>query len=207
MHCYSILCYSYKRWVLLIGACLLVLLKINSQQTNPDMVFSDTGFIFNVVPEIRDQKIVLVNTLHPYTVREISSYLDNDTLFEAFNANISPRNAIVLTQDERKAIKKELQLLQKVTWRKDFPANVQIIKRDTIDHIFSDKSRGWEYYHAVYGRKFYSFSKPIFLKERNLCIFYYDYACGSLCGYGLLAIYKKEGNEWKLYYALTEWVS
>jgi len=209
MRGYSILHAGYKR-MLLISACSFVLLKSNSQEVSPDRLFSDTGFIFNVVPELRNQeKIILVNKLHPGTIKEISSHLENDTLFIALvvTGNLARRDTILLTDEERKTIKKELRLLPKEKWQNGFPANVQIIKRDTIERIFSDKNRGWKYYYAAYGDKFYSFSKPIFLKERNLCIFYYDYACGGLCGYGLLGIYKKEGDEWKLLYTISQWVS
>jgi hypothetical protein len=209
MQGYSRLRSVYKR-VLLISACLFVLLKSNSQENKPDVLFSDTGFIFNVVPELRNrEKIILVNKLHPGTIQEISSHLENDSLFVAIitTGDLARRDTILLTEEEKKTIKKRVRLFPKEKWQKEFPTNVQIINRDTINRIFSDKNRGWKYYHAVYGDRFYSFSKPIFLKERNLCIFYYDYACGGLCGYGLLAIYRKEGTEWKLFYSISQWVS
>ncbi|GCC50951.1 hypothetical protein SanaruYs_11700 [Chryseotalea sanaruensis] len=67
---------------------------------------------------------------------------------------------------------------------------------DSLDREFAklpiDFSKTYGYY------SLYSLRKPIFLRDNSLCVFYYNYRCGDLCGAMEFAIYKRdESTKWK----------
>ena len=45
-------------------------------------------------------------------------------------------------------------------------------------------------------RYFYTFKEPIFLREKNLCLFTIWAMCGSSCGNFIMQFYKLENNKW-----------
>ncbi|MFN8347149.1 MAG: hypothetical protein U0X91_19260 [Spirosomataceae bacterium] len=67
---------------------------------------------------------------------------------------------------------------------------------NTLTSIFKDKSKGWDFFRKTYGSEVHHFSIPIFFRNNTLCAFYYGNLCGSWCGSGILAIYRKENEKW-----------
>lgn len=92
-------------------------------------------------------------------------------------------------------------------WTKELFPNIKIVSSDTIDSIFKDNSKWWEYYYEHIGRSFNSFSFPIFLRNDTYCLFYSDHHCGGLCGGGRLTLYKKENNKWTEVKSYCNWIS
>ncbi len=54
---------------------------------------------------------------------------------------------------------------------------------------------------------FYKLSNPIFNKTKLRAIIYQELYCGPLCGGGIIFIYVKEYNSWRLYKEIPLWVS
>jgi hypothetical protein len=85
---------------------------------------------------------------------------------------------------------------------------VRVIHADSIRSVFKDHHRlaDWQSFYARYGKSYFTFSAPIFLRNNTLCIFYSGNNCGSNCGEGNVCLYKKVGNDWKLIKTFCNWV-
>lgn len=111
--------------------------------------------------------------------------------------------------------KKELLYIEKVSksksiipkWTSDNFKNFKIISNDSINLIFSDYSKGWEYYYKNVGDNFNEFSVPIFIRNDTYCLFYSSNSSGGLSGHGSLILYKKEKDIWKEVKSYCFWIS
>jgi hypothetical protein len=83
-------------------------------------------------------------------------------------------------------------------WTNDLIPGVRLISKDSINAIFAayHPGGGWDYIHDHYGPRLNGFGCPLFLRNNTYCLFYYEYGCGSLCGFGSLVLYKKKGSRW-----------
>ena len=145
-----------------------------------------------------------------------STQFSNDTILLAdkpdtreFNrcTNSIFYDTTLFTEAEQDLIKSQINkpLLKK--WNERLVEKVKIISRDTLDVIFKERNKSWQYFYRHFGRRFHSFCAPIFLRNNTLCIFYAEYGCGSLCGAGQIQLYKKEGDVWKPVKSFCDWVS
>lgn len=92
-------------------------------------------------------------------------------------------------------------------WTAELIPNTNFVSADTINQIFKDRQKGWDYFYKKFGRGFYSYSAPIFFRNNTYCVFYTSHHCGWLCGGGRLNLYKKEGNKWKIVKSYCNWIS
>lgn len=74
-------------------------------------------------------------------------------------------------------------------WSKELFNSIKIVSQTALDSI---RKFGLHQSMAPYIR----LSKPYFSKDKNYCIHYYDYHCGSLCGEIALKLYKKINGKW-----------
>ena len=116
-------------------------------------------------------------------------------------------DSTLFTKAEQDIIKSQISKPLIKKWNEKLVEKVKIISRDTLDVIFKDRNKSWQYFHKHFGKRFYSFCAPIFLRNNTLCIFYSEYGCGGLCGAGQIQLYKKEGSEWKPIKSFCDWVS
>ncbi|MCZ2459175.1 MAG: hypothetical protein LC128_06680 [Chitinophagales bacterium] len=87
-------------------------------------------------------------------------------------------------------------------WDTTIIDETQIVNQNTVDSIFKnwEEGSGWEKFKNVYGKEeLYSLSVPIFTKDKNFCIIEINRSCGSLCGTYCTLIFKRQGNQWKLF--------
>ncbi len=182
---------------------------VNAQATANDSAFLSAFFQFqnNSQPEFYFKEV------EPRIVGNVRTALaSRDTLFQwnmrDRNPELPMADSFFFTAEERKRIDQELWLQQQgVYWPDQLASNTKSILYDTVSHIFNDHQKGWMYFHKYYGRGFYSLIKPIFLRDANYCLFYYEYLCGYRCGEGVLAMYKKEQGSWKHYITIYNWIS
>jgi hypothetical protein len=92
-------------------------------------------------------------------------------------------------------------------WTKEMFPNIKFVSSDTVKAIFSNNANGWTYFYKNFGRKFSTFSVPIFLRNNTYCLFYSDNHCGWLCGGGSLILYKKENGKWVEIKSYCNWIS
>ena len=116
-------------------------------------------------------------------------------------------DTITFNDKEIKYIESEIKKNKLQKWKNDLVINATIISNDTIKKIFNDKSKGWNYFRKNIGQDFTTYSAPIFLRDNKYCVFYYSKSCGSLCGRGMLVLYKFENEKWKAVKSYCTWIS
>lgn len=94
-----------------------------------------------------------------------------------------------------------------VKWSNGLLGSVNVISKDTIDAIFKDKSKGWNYFNKHFGQSYHIFSVPIFLRNDSLCLFYSSTHCGYECGDGHFILYKRENGKWVVVKTYCNWIS
>jgi hypothetical protein len=136
--------------------------------------------------------------------------IKRDTLRNGFplleNGSVNT-NYVVFSKEERAYIAKKIEEQKTATWSDGLLPNSKLITKATIKDIFNEREKGWIYFHGKYSSGFYTFSKPIFLKNNTICVFYYGYHCDYLCGYGDWSVYKKVNGDWVRIITFSSWVS
>lgn len=108
---------------------------------------------------------------------------------------------------ERGIIRSQVSMPFLNNWETILVDKARIISQDTVNAIFKDKYRWWNYFYKHYGKGFSSYSAPIFLRNYTLCLFYSGHSCGGLCGGGQVTLFKKEHNTWKPFRIFCNWIS
>ena len=122
--------------------------------------------------------------------------------------NYEVTDSIILTKLELEYVVNEIKKNKKIeNWSRGLIENSKLISKKKVNKIFQDSSKGWKYFNDKIGSGFYSFSKPIFLRENSICFFYNSYGSGSLSGSGEFAVFVKENGEWKHFDAISFWIS
>lgn len=117
-------------------------------------------------------------------------------------------DSLILTSLEKKIIISGIENQTDTSlWNEKYIPNSSIIVMDTLEAIFKDLIGGWNYFHSNYGSSYHSFTIPVFLRNNQLCAFYYEIHCGMFCGEGRFAIYRREKNNWVRWITIYEWVS
>jgi hypothetical protein len=144
--------------------------------------------------------------------QDISKMLDlikADTLLDiwGFAGDNQPQHKLVLTKNEKRYVAAELNQLRGMEWVDHLLPGARLLSQDTVNYYLGDKIYGWQrmYDRGIYG--FYTFSKPVFLRNETFCIFQYDFNCGVLCGSGKITVYRKVNGKWTHYINLYNWIS
>lgn len=139
-----------------------------------------------------------------------STFILQDATVSFFNMDCLPQLAddtMNFTPAEIKLIEQRLKSPIIKKWTPSLLSNIHIVSADTIRSIFKTPGKGWDYFHERFGGAINSFSEPIFFRNNSYCLFYSDYACGSLCGQGYVMLYRKENNKWVLVRSYCGWIS
>ena len=122
--------------------------------------------------------------------------------------NKKPSNDIIsLTDKEKEYLKKELNSQRGKLWEDNLLKSSKIISRDTLISIFSKTFDRWEYFHKKYGESYYSFTKPIFIRDNSICFFYFSFFHDTSFAGGEFAVYKRLNGKWEYYMTIWEWTS
>jgi len=158
-------------------------------------------FVRNVITSEKNEKIIYSDSITSDIINQIKDALFNPQHKSGFNLNTK----------EKRYVKSELNKMKKFVWSDSLFKNSILIKQDSINYAFgkSNKSRidGWGYFNTHFGPGYYDFSKPIFIRNNTICIFYRGYHCGWLCGEGYVGIYVRKGNKWVIKQAISSWIS
>lgn len=154
----------------------------------------------------KSTRLVYMDKLGDYEIKRMEKALSKDTLYNVFDTDLKePISRLVLTKEERSHIQHELAQQATLIWPNQLVEHGERLTEAAIDSI--ERTRGWLYFNEHYGARLYTFSNPIFIRNRSLCIFYAGYTCGSRCGEGKLMIYKKQNDTWVPWMELYRWVS
>jgi len=176
-------------------------------------------FCFGIHPSVNAQNKSLSNTflkehfrhLEPITYtnaistgleKEFRSIFNNDTL-----RNNQSEAMLILTKVDKEHIYNELRKLNQRFVDKGLLRKSCFLPKEKLDLILKDPFSGWADFYKKYGKGYYSFSKPIFIRDNSICIFFFNFDCGVLCAKGELSVYKKSGNKWVKWFILNEFVS
>lgn len=86
-------------------------------------------------------------------------------------------------------------------WEQGKLTNSIIVQNQQLDSILhltrsiTDFKNDKEYISVPYG--YFKYSKPIFNKNKTLCIFAEYHECGFMCGGGSYGVYQKQNGNWK----------
>lgn len=186
----------------LILSCLLIsLLSINAYCQDSE----SEAFLHNFFGD--STKLVYMDKLWEGELKQMSRALAQDTLYTLGGKMNDPKNRLVLTQQERMYIQNELKLQADAVWPGQLFKYGKLLTQATLDSIYKDQVRSKTYFREHDGSRLYSFSKPIFIRDHSVCIFYSGYSCGSRCGEGKLVIFKRENAAWISWLELYRWIS
>lgn len=149
--------------------------------------------------------IVYADALSKGILQEIKKALSTDTIRGFDEKNFM--HDLIISRKERSQLNSQMNKLEDSVWINNVLDNSKMVDRHKIDHILKDRAYGWSNFNKEYGLGFHSFSKPIFIRNYTICIFYNDFSCPQTCGSGELAVYKKIHGNWKKWLILYNWIS
>lgn len=143
--------------------------------------------------------ITYSDTIHQYDLKYLKQVLADDILY---NSSLSGQKdnirQLILTKNEKKYLLKKVDEQQGFVW----PDNLfQNVRKDS-----SDKKNLTSNFKKFF-QPIYNFSKPIFIRNDSICIFYYGYYCGGECGQGSVEIYHKIDGKWTNWISMIQWIS
>ncbi|WP_247236170.1 hypothetical protein [Telluribacter sp. SYSU D00476] len=139
--------------------------------------------------------------LYDHHVMMIHEALQPDTLRSLERHLYEADSVLVLTSKEKAFVNSEVAKLTTIRWNENLLEKGTLVVKDSLSGQETQSSST---------RRLHRFSKPIFIRNDSVCIFYYDYfnlGCVMRCGTGTLQVYKKKNNNWLLWLTLMEWVS
>lgn len=151
---------------------------------------------------IEKKKVMYRDHVSDYALADLTkavSQLDKPSTFD--------KKRMTLTEAEYGYLKAELAKMKTYKWADDVFEKNNLLSMDTIETIFNTRGKGWPYFNNKFGDEFYSFTKPIFLRNNTICIVYTSRSCGELCGHGGAYIYIKINGRWGLESTLLSWIS
>ncbi|HIA11202.1 MAG TPA: hypothetical protein EYN69_03905 [Flavobacteriales bacterium] len=114
-----------------------------------------------------------------------------------------------LTDQEYEYLLDQIELNKDFVWKDSLLANSQYIPKDSIWTYLHNERRKW---YEIYKQNpatenlkrerpwVFQFSRPIYLRDNQLCLLYYVALCGKVSGHYQIAFYKKEEDAW------IEWI-
>ncbi len=157
-----------------------------------------------------DQPILYTNAIYTGSLTAIKNDIVKDTLVDlkSNDENNELKECLVLTKSEKLYVSNQLDKMVGTRWTTNLPENSKMLNIDRVQTLIGKQGLGWhDKYYKRYKTGFYSFSKPIFIRNNTLCIFSYSYNCGILCAYGETAVYIKDSGVWSKWLILSEWIS
>jgi hypothetical protein len=150
------------------------------------------NFIIDFFKKQEKEKVTYyTDKIWPFYLEEIKDAL-NKTSLQIWDTSF-PKEideipiSIVFTKKEMDYVYNEIDKNNKKGWAKGKLKDAEFIESENRDK---------------YGTAIYSFSKPVFLRNNTICIFYYD---GN--ENGRLVTYIKINGEWKYYSGFFRWVN
>ncbi|MDQ7949450.1 MAG: hypothetical protein AAGB30_02095 [Pedobacter sp.] len=157
------------------------------------------------VRELKEIKNFL-SQVYEQELKDSSSILTNEPSKIAFN---EIKDEAFFTPADRKEIEAALIQSTIIDWEKVLLKQKKYISQAKVDTIFSKKDPfgGWNYVYKHVGKKIATVSVPVFFRNNTFCLFYADYSCGWLCGYGELNLFQKKNNKWIKIRTFSSWIS
>ncbi|RYZ27120.1 MAG: hypothetical protein EOO10_13655 [Chitinophagaceae bacterium] len=117
------------------------------------------------------------------------------------------RDSLVLTAEERAFLVQEVNQQKGKRWQQGVIQGARLIPRDSLPMSFKTARSDWNKLQSNYGKEYYSFSQPIFLRGDSLCFFYFEQHCGYECANAEFVIFRKVKGYWEFAFRFWGWVS
>ena len=158
-------------------------------------------FINSVIHDKRDPTY-LIESIPRRTLKSIYYRLGNGIFSNRIRTedgrNIS--DSLQLTHGEMHDLNRQIKALRHFIWTQ---ATAKWINLNQLTLITPDSASALSMNDDIK----YCIVPPLFFHHGEYCLFYYDYACGGLCGHGELMIYQRSGTKWVRRYMLMGWNS
>ncbi len=180
---------------LILFCCLFIVSNSYSQSTKNSIKFLQE-FFADKLP------IVYSDTIHQYDLKYLKEAIVKDTLYNNFffGQNNAGRQ-LILTKDEKKYLLEKIDEQQDFIWPNNLFQNSQKIDLEEKNSNSNLKKKLKKF------QSIYNFSKPVFIRNNSICIFYYGYYCGGECGQGSIEIYRKINSKWTKWITMVQWIS
>ena len=180
-----------------------------AQNDRSELIFLE-GLIRNNQPE---GKIIYTDKINKNDLDKIKSKFKKNTIYDI--SKTRNQSFIILTKQEKKYLFQQLEIARRPYWKENiFPGSQLIIEEDAFNYIKKTTQEYLENYNKPtnsetdrmnlvknYQRpNIFKFSKPIYLRNRSVCLIYFASICGNPCGFDELCFYKIANNTW------TKWI-
>jgi hypothetical protein len=188
-------------------------------QSNPE----DTIILRIAIPELKKQRLIVyadtVNKECRMTLpKDMVDAIKKGMLTDMRNAQHS--DTLVLSVNEKKYLLKQLK--KTTVWENNLFENSKRISGDSLFDYATNEGR--KYYKKLSEAKLskdtialaklsqeypyfpyaFGFTKPVYLRNNTICFISFVAICGNPCGRSASGIYKKDGNEWKLWIGMPQ---
>lgn len=144
-------------------------------------------FINDVFTITQKKDLIYTNKVLPYYIDEISNSLKYDTIKRNKSSSIISKEWVILSKCEKKIIEKKIKKYNERSWAANKLPQYKYMHLDTLSAM---KYRYWT-----------SFTKPIFIRNNTMCVFYY-----SEVDWGSFRLYIYQNGKWEYFSSLWEWV-
>ena len=176
-----------------------------AQNDRSELIFLE-GLIRNAYPE---GKIIYTDKINKNDLDKIKSRFKKNTIYDI--SKTRNQNYIIFTKQEKKYIFQQLEIASRPCWKENiFPGSQLILDEDALNYIKKTTQEYLENFNKPtntdndrmnliknYQRPtIFKFSKPIYLRNRSICLIYFTSICGNPCGFEELCFYKIANNTW-----------
>lgn len=119
------------------------------------------------------------------------------------------QDSVLFTREDVVFMKQQFKDVKEYHWKSGGIMSATIISDAKIRRHFRKKAEdSWTGFKKKFGGGYSRFSIPIFSLDRNTCVIYRSVHCGSLCGHGVILVYRKIDGVWKkITFVGTIWMS
>ena len=180
-------CTQFMRTLITI---IFLLCFLNSKSQDSKSVEFTRSFIADIFQRKDQDKSFAYSSLDTNTISELKFLVKTGTLKNYHAKPKQLKDSLLLTKSEVEYIDGQLSK-QNTDWIKKSFINSFYLK---LEESKSNKT-------------IYSFSNPILIRDGTICIFYYEFVCGRLCGESHFDVYKKQKGKWVLYFSILDSIS
>jgi hypothetical protein len=163
--------------------------------------------VFNSFAQYDSATFIIENAIHTRKNIDKIIYLDSSVgYFQSLGHfvrkgklagyNDTVKTTLSLSKREIKYIDSEFNTIKPVAWNQNMFENSVMITKDSLE-IFYDGLKGPKYFQNHFAKKYFLFSKPVFIRNNSVAIFRLYEMYGPSSGYDLLYIYQRAADKWQ----------
>lgn len=147
-----------------------------------------------------------LSQLNKYQIAGLKKLFKSDTLHHLRLNRTDTAQFMVLSAKDKCIINQQIDELAAQKLPKKILPELEVLHPDTLKS-FGPWHTFWQTAHNKGVNGYYTFSRPIFFNNGKYCVFFWNFNCGNLCGYGDILIYRKTKLGWKKHIVLSNWIS